>query len=201
VKIALVLTFLIPLLLNIPFPFSPIQIILLELFMDLAASTTFVVEPMEPGTMQRPPREQKEKFINGSMLTNISVGSISLAAAVLINYLLVWYLGWGAVQAQTIAFATWLIGHIFLAVTMRSHREPIWKIGILSNKAMLVWAATALAFLILVTNLSIAQAPLKLTTLNPNGWLLAFLTPLITIFLFEIKKLVTQHAAMRPNPH
>ncbi|MGD0353531.1 MAG: cation-transporting P-type ATPase [Dehalococcoidia bacterium] len=200
VKIALVLTFLIPLLLNIPFPFSPIQIILLELFMDLAASTTFVVEPMEPGTMQRPPREQKEKFINGSMLTNISVGSISLAAAVLINYLLVWYRGWGAVQAQTIAFATWLIGHIFLAVTMRSHREPIWKIGILSNKAMLVWAATALAFLILVTNLSIAQAPLKLTTLNPNGWLLAFLTPLITVFLFEIKKLAAQHGAVRFNP-
>jgi Ca2+-transporting ATPase len=199
VKIALVLTFLIPLLLNIPFPFSPIQIILLELFMDLAASTTFVVEPMEPGTMRRPPREQKEKFINRNMLTNISVGSISLAAAVLINYLSVWYLGWGAVQAQTVAFATWLIGHIFLAVTMRSHRESIWRIGILSNKAMLVWAITALVFLILVTNLSIAQAPLKLTSLNANGWLLAVLTPLITIFLFEIKKLITQHMAFRQS--
>ena len=195
VKIALVLIFLIPLLLNIPFPFSPIQIILLELFMDLAASTTFVVEPMEPGTMQRPPREQKEKFINRSMLTSISIGSISLAAAVLINYLSVWFLGWGPVQAQTVAFATWMIGHIFLAITMRSHREPIWRIGILSNKAMLVWAATALAFLILVTNLSIAQTPLKLTALNPAGWLVAFLTPLITVFLFEIKKLAAQRTS------
>lgn len=156
--------------------------------MDLAASTTFVVEPMEPGTMQRPPRAQKEQFINRDMLTNISLGSISLAAAVLINYLSVWYLGWGTVQAQTVAFATWLIGHIFLAVVMRSHREPIWKIGILSNKAMLVWAAMALAFLMLVTNLSIAQAPLKLTTLNLNGWLLAVLTPLATIFCFELQK-------------
>jgi Ca2+-transporting ATPase len=199
VKIALVLTFFIPLLLNIPFPFSPIQIILLELFMDLAASTTFVVEPMEPGTMQRPPREQKEKFINRGMLTNISLGSVSLAGAVLINYLSVWYLGWGPIQAQTVAFATWLIGHIFLAITMRSHRESIWRIGILSNKAMLVWAAAALAFLILVTNLSIAQVPLKLTTLNPNGWLLAFLTPLITIFLFEIRKFAVQHRAARLN--
>jgi Ca2+-transporting ATPase len=160
--------------------------------MDLAASTTFVVEPMEPGTMQKPPREQKERFINRSMLTNISLGSICLAAAVLVNYLSAWYLGWGPVQAQTIAFATWLIGHILLAVTMRSHRESIWRIGILSNKAMLVWAATTLAFLILVTNLSIAQTSLKLTTLNVNGWLLAFLTPLITVFLFEIKKLVTK---------
>jgi len=193
VKIALVLTFLIPLFLNIPFPFSPIQIILLELFMDLAASTTFVVEPMESGTMQRRPRSQTEKFINRSLLNNMSVGSISLAAAVLINYLSAWYLGWGPVQAQTIAFATWLVGHIFLAVTMRSHREPIWKIGIFSNKAMLVWAAVALAFLVFVTNVPFAQEPLKLTTLNPNGWILVFITPLITVFMFEVKKLVAPH--------
>lgn len=199
VKIALVLTFLIPLILDIPFPFSPIQIILLELFMDLAASTTFVVEPIEAGTMKRPPRQQNEKFINRSMLTNMGIGSISLAAAVLINYLTAWYLGWGPVQAQTIAFATWLMGHIFLAMTMRSHTESIWKIGISSNKAMLIWAATALAFLLLVTNLSVAQAPLKLTTLNANGWLLAFLTPLITIFTFEIKKLVAARLTVRQN--
>jgi Ca2+-transporting ATPase len=197
VKIALVLTFLVPLILDIPFPFSPIQIILLELFMDLAASTTFVVEPIEAGTMKRPPRQQNEKFINRSMLTNMGIGSLSLAAAVLINYLTVWYLGWGTVQAQTIAFATWLVGHIFLAMTMRSHTESIWKIGIVSNKAMLIWAATALAFLLLVTNLSIAQVPLKLTALTAGGWLLTFLTPLIVIFTFEIKKLVAARISVR----
>jgi Ca2+-transporting ATPase len=200
VKIALVLTFLVPLSLNLPFPFSPIQIILLELFMDLAASTTFVVEPIESGTMKRPPRQQKEKFINYSMLTNICIGSFSLAAVVLINYLSAWYLGWGAAEAQTIAFATWLVGHVFLAITMRSHTEPIWKIGILSNKAMLIWAATALAFLLLVTNLSIAQTPLKLTALSSYGWIMAFITPLITIFIFEIKKLVVTHIVTRRNP-
>jgi hypothetical protein len=31
--------------LRIPVPFTPIQIIVLELFMDLAASSTFVAEP------------------------------------------------------------------------------------------------------------------------------------------------------------
>jgi Ca2+-transporting ATPase len=190
VKIALVLTFLIPLILDIPFPFSPIQIILLELFMDLAASTTFVVEPIEAGTMKKPPRDQKEKFINRSMLVTMIVGSISLAVAVMVNYLLAWYLGWGAAQAQTIAFATWLVGHIYLAMTMRSHTEPLWKIGFLSNKAMLIWAATAVAFLLLVTNLAIAQAPLKLTSLNGRAWLMIFLMPLITIFIFEIRKWV-----------
>ncbi|HEX7363735.1 MAG TPA: cation-translocating P-type ATPase [Dehalococcoidia bacterium] len=189
VKIALILTFLIPLFLNLPFPFSPIQIVLLELFMDLAASTTFVVEPMEPGTMQRPPRPQKERFIDRTMIGNLSTGSLCLAAAVLINYLSAWYLGWGPAESQTLAFVTWLVGHIFLAATMRSHRESIWKIGILSNKAMLIWAAAALAFLVLVTNLPIAQIPLKLTSLDATGWLAAFVTPLVTVLFFEVKKL------------
>ncbi len=38
IKLAQVLIFLVPVILNVPMPFSLIQIILLELFMDLAAS-------------------------------------------------------------------------------------------------------------------------------------------------------------------
>lgn len=43
-KVGLILSILIPTLMNIPLPFSPIQIIILELFMDLAASKSFTVE-------------------------------------------------------------------------------------------------------------------------------------------------------------
>lgn len=191
-KVALVLSFLVPLALNIPFPFVPIQIVLLELFMDLAASATFVAEPIEAGTMQRAPRHRKERFIDRSMLTSISLGSVSLAAAVLINYLLAWYyFGWGPVQAQSVAFATWLVGHVFLALTMRSQRETLWRIGVLSNRIMLVWAAAAFAFLILVTNLSITQASLRITSLDLISWFLVIGVPLVTIFWLELKKLAT----------
>ena len=67
-KVALVSIFLIPIILGIPLPFAPIQIIVLELFMDLAASATFVAEPEETGTMQKPPIDPKEKFLNKPML-------------------------------------------------------------------------------------------------------------------------------------
>jgi len=73
---------------------------------------------------------------------------------------------------------------------MRSHKDPIWKIGLLSNKAMLIWAAAALAFLVLVTNIPFAQTPLKLTGLGTTGWLMAIITPLITVLGFEVKKLL-----------
>ncbi len=61
-KVALVSIFLIPIILGIPLPFAPIQIIVLELFMDLAASATFVAEPEETGTMQKATYRSKREI-------------------------------------------------------------------------------------------------------------------------------------------
>ena len=189
VKIALVLCFIVPLALNLPFPFAPIQIVLLELFMDLAASATFVAEPIEADAMRRPPRSPKQKFIDREMLTRMSLGSVCLSAAVLINYLLAWYSGQGLLVARSVAFGTWLIGHIFLAFTMRSQREPLTKIGILSNRIMLIWAAVAICFVALVGNFAATQATLKVAPLDLRNWLLAFGVPFVTVFWLEIKKM------------
>ncbi len=60
VKVALIAVFAASLAAGIPFPFSPIQIILLELFMDLGASASFVAEPPEPSIDQRPPHDPKD---------------------------------------------------------------------------------------------------------------------------------------------
>ena len=90
-KVALVSIFLVPIILGIPLPFAPIQIIVLELFMDLAASATFVAEPAEAGIMNKPPNDPKEKFLNKKMLTSLALGSLSLFAAVTATYLFTWY--------------------------------------------------------------------------------------------------------------
>ena len=196
VKVALILSFVVPLALGIELPFAPIQIILLELFMDLAASATFVAEPMEFTAMQIPPRGRKAKFVDRRMITNLSLGAASLAAAVLVNYLVIWYSNSGLasadrlVLAQTVAFATWLVGHIYLAMTMRSERSPIWKQGIFSNKVMLVWAAAAIAFLLFVTNVPAVQSVIKVTALGWKEWAMAFGVPFVAIFWQEIRKAV-----------
>ncbi|MFH0914637.1 MAG: cation-transporting P-type ATPase [Chloroflexota bacterium] len=189
VKVALVLSFLVPLALGIPFPFAPIQIVLLELFMDLAASATFVAEGIEPDALRRrPPRGRQARFIDRGIITNISWGSISLAAVVLTNYLLAWYGGRSPVEAQTVAFATWLVGHVFLALTMRSHRESLLKLGLFSNRVMVVWAVAVVFFLMLVTYLPFAQSALRVAPLSPGDWLLTTGVPLAMLFWLELKK-------------
>lgn len=71
VKVALMSVTLLPVLLKVPLPFAPIQIIIMELFMDLAASATFVAEPPESELMRRPPRDPNLPFMGRAVRRRI----------------------------------------------------------------------------------------------------------------------------------
>ena len=191
-KVALVASFLLPIALGVPLPFAPIQIIVLELFMDLAASATFVAEPEESGIMSKPPVDPKEKFMNLSMLRGISMGALSLFAAVTTNFLLIWFLTQNLQQAQTLAFATWMLGHILLALNFRSEKEPLVKLGFFSNKVMIVWAVLAIATLIVGTSLPVVHDALKITYLSLWDWGLVIVVSFVATFWIELKKILQQ---------
>ncbi len=194
-KVALVSIFIIPIILGIPLPFAPIQIIVLELFMDLAASATFVAEPQELGSMKKPPVDPKEKFMNSKMLRPLALGAFSLFVAVTATYLFTYYTSTAALNpnaetyARTAAFATWMLGHIFLAFNFRSENQPLLKQGILSNKVMLLWAL--LVFVVLVVGTSLLQVPLQITTLQAQDWVLVATVAFVSTFWMELKKFLT----------
>ena len=189
-KVALVSIFLIPIILGIPLPFAPIQIIVLELFMDLAASATFVAEPEETGTMQKPPTNPKEKFLNKPFLRRLFLGAFGLFIAVTATFLFVYYTTQSVSYARTVAFATWMFGHIFLALNFRSEREPLIREGLLSNKVMLLWALLVFVTLILGTSLPFIQASLQITSLRLQDWALAIAVPFVATFWMELAKIL-----------
>ena len=189
-KIALVASFIVPIALGVPLPFAPIQIIVLELFMDLAASATFVAEPEESGIMKRPPALPSEKFTNRPMLTIMALGALSLFAAVTTSYLYAWYSTGDLETAQTMAFATWMVGHVFLALNLRSEREPLAKLGLFSNKLMLLWSLVVAATLVVGTNVTYVHASLKITSLSLLNWGILLAVAFLATFWMELKKLL-----------
>jgi Ca2+-transporting ATPase len=188
-KVALVASFLIPIALGVPLPFAPIQIIVLELFMDLAASATFVAEPEESEIMKKPPIDPKEKFMNRIMLESIFTGALSLFAAVTLNFLLVWFQTGDLVHAQTMAFATWMLGHILLALNFRSEKEPLSRLGFLSNKVMVLWAVLVVVTLLVGTSLPVVQSSLHITYLSLTDWALAVFVSFVATFWSELRKI------------
>jgi Ca2+-transporting ATPase len=187
-KVALVSIFLIPIILGIPLPFAPIQIIVLELFMDIAASATFVAEPAESGIMQKPPLNPKERFLNKPLLKSLFLGSLSLFLAVTLTYLFAYYTTQNLTYAHTVAFATWMFGHIFLALNFRSEHEPLIKEGLLSNKVMLLWAFLAFVTLAVGTSVPFIQMSLQITSLRLQDWALVILVPFGATFWMEFRK-------------
>jgi Ca2+-transporting ATPase len=193
VKVALVLISLLPILLGIPLPFAPIQIIILEMFMDLAASSGFVAEGLEPDIMKRPPRNPRERLLNKKTLTRIFVGAGCLFVAVSLCYLLTYYRTGNLVYAQTVAFAAWIMTHIFLAFNTRSETEPLARSGLFSNKVMVIWGLTAIVMLILATVVPILQTLIKTTSLELPDWLLVLGASFAATFWIEVTKLIKKH--------
>jgi Ca2+-transporting ATPase len=147
-KVALVSSSLVAVLLRLPVPFEPVQIIVMELFMDLGASVTFVAEPPEADVMAVPPRSPRARFMDRMMTLGILAGGLSLGAAVLIAYLGAWGRGRAIAEARTAAFVAWMIGHVVLAANMRAEHQPLLPRTVVSNRPFLVWAAAAVALTI-----------------------------------------------------
>lgn len=190
-KVALISATLLPVLLRVPVPFAPVQIILMELFMDLAASATFVAEPAESDLMHQPPRDPKKRFMDRPMVASIFSSSAGLFAAVSITYLLSWYTTGDLVRAQTVAFVTWLLGHVLLALNMRSEREPILKIGIFSNPVMIGWGLAAVIFIAVATLLPSVSHVLKTVALSGTEWAMVIAVALVCTFWIEGWKLIS----------
>ena len=188
-KVALVSATLTAVLLKLPVPFEPVQIIVMELFMDLGASVTFVSEPAEDDVMKRPPRDPKAPFMDRAMVWGIVAGGLSLAVVVMVGYLGALRLGADVAHAQTAAFAAWMFGHVVLAAHMRSERQSL-ATSLLANKAFLVWAASAALLVVTATAVPWLRNQLHMTTIAPAVWAIVIAAALLVPSWWEPWKLL-----------
>ena len=186
-KSILLFLFFIPLLFALPFPFSPIQIILIELLMDLASSTLFVSEPAETNIMQRP-FSNISTFLNKKIFLKIIETGVPLALGIFLLYWRLFYSTHDLVLAQTATFASWLIGHIMLALNLKQDFLPLATQGITSNKVGFFWLIAMLLLVIAMTSFSCFYPLLHTTDLPLLVWVEVLFVSLISTPWIEWKK-------------
>jgi Ca2+-transporting ATPase len=187
-KLAVVLIFLLPVLIGTPMPFSPIQIIILELFMDLAASMGFVSEPQEKDIYFRKPRNPKLPIFNKELLKDIVLKGVSLFLAVEIFYFWALSQKLSFKEIQTFAFSAWMVGHIALAFVSRSDKETLISQGFFTNRVINLWAIAAFGFLILGIYLPNFAERFNLFPIDIFQFLSIILITNLIIGIWEIKK-------------
>jgi Ca2+-transporting ATPase len=169
-KAILLAIFIVPLIVGSPFSLAPIQIIFTELLMDLASSTIFITEEAEPGLLQRPPR-RRTRFLSWQVAGRILRNSVGLVAAILIVYFGSLALGYPLDSARTAAFATWLLGHIVLAMNLKQRQTPLLQQGLLSNRFAAGWLAGMALLVLAMTFLKPVRSVLGTTRLSGLQWL------------------------------
>ncbi len=164
VKVALIAVFLLPVLVGLPLPFSPIQIIVLELFMDLAASAGFVAEKAERDVLSAGPRAKDSALFDRAQLIDLFVKGAFLFVAVTGVYLWARAVGLHFEMQRTLAFAAWIVGHVALAIESRSDRQSLLSLGVLSNRVIDLWAVAAATFLVVWVYVPALGMSLNLST-------------------------------------
>ncbi len=145
VKVALVTVSFAAAVSGLPLPFAPVQIVILELFMDLCASVAFVSLPPEADEMRRPPREPTASFMDHALVAGIAAGGLTLAVATAAMFLLVLRSA-GVDGSRTMAVVTWMLSHAVLGLVMGRERRPVSLQGLRRTPAMLVWVGASLVF-------------------------------------------------------
>ncbi|MEO8411137.1 MAG: cation transporting ATPase C-terminal domain-containing protein, partial [Propionivibrio sp.] len=138
-------------LVGLPLPLQPIQLLWLNLVTDGAPALALGMEEGERDIMQRPPRAPDEPVINRAMAIAIGfVGVVDALAILGVFWLALQRYPDQLIAAQTIAFVTLCCSELLRAFTARSERYSVFSVGVFSNRWM-VWAVSGSFLLVLMT--------------------------------------------------
>ncbi|MEM2135413.1 MAG: HAD-IC family P-type ATPase [Candidatus Jordarchaeaceae archaeon] len=184
------------LLLGLPIPFLPLQILWINLVTDGICDKTLAIEPRYRDVLKDPPRPPKENIVNRGVIYQIAYLSIIMIIGTMCVYyfslqsLGLSYIWRGYEEPRTMAFATIIFFQLFNALNIRSRENSIFKIGLLKNKYFAVGF-----FFSLILNFSIVYVPFfhqlfEITPLNIYDWLIVFLVSSSILIIEEIRKKV-----------
>jgi Ca2+-transporting ATPase len=160
-------------LVGMPIPLRPVQLLWLNLVSDGAPALALGLEKGDPDIMMHPPRAASEHVINRDMAFGIGIVGLVDAIAILTVFFLALQRYPGHLEvAQTIAFVTLCSSELIRAFTARSEYRSIFAIGLFGNRWM-VWAVgVSFLMVMMVVYVPFFQPFFDTVPLKLDDWLL-----------------------------
>lgn len=196
-NIAAILTVFTAPFLGLPLPFSPIQLLWVNIIMDGPPAMALGVDPAQPGVMNEPPRNTNERILNLRRFGNLAAYGITMAVGTL--GILLWALQSRPEQyALTMAFTTFVLFQIFNAFNARADKGTAFNRTFFNNHILWLALAGVVGLQVLVVYWPLAQNVFETTALSAADWGLAILVASSVLILEEVRKAVQwlwQHRA------
>jgi Ca2+-transporting ATPase len=166
------------------------QLLWVNLTTDGLPAIALGIDPGDPDIMEKKPRDPKESIFTRDIKLYLSLVPLLMSALLLSGYF--FYRPWESaaqlVEARTQLLTAMVTMELANAISARSLRHPIWKIGVFKNKFL--WYAVLSSFLL---QLIVLYTPglnmaFDVSAPEPLDWAFALLFTAITFSSLEAAK-------------
>ena len=188
-----VLVVFIAIILKLPVPFTPKQLLWLNLVTDSFPAMALGVEPGEEDIMNQPPRKVDEPIVDKKATMTIAIQAIAITIATLVSY-------WFGLEhygrdnlngARTMAFVTLILAELLRSYTARSDKYTVWHLGIFSNMKLVIATIVSFCLMLAVLYVPVLADLFDTLPIHSDGWLVVIPCAFLPLVMGEIYKVIS----------
>lgn len=187
-----VLTMFLGMLLGMPVPLLPVQILLINLATDGLPAIALSMEPGSSDVMKQKPRDPDESVFSDGLWKLIIIRGIFIGISTLLSFVTVLRLSDNLTSARTAALVTLVLSQLIHVFECKSEKRSIFEIPIFNNLWLVFSVLTSLGQLLGVVYMPILQNLFKTVPLTLDEWMpvagFSLLAPVVSSFFRGIKK-------------
>lgn len=184
-QIILILTALVVLM---PLPLLPAQILWLNLVTNGLQDVALAFEPGEKGLINRPPRRRDEPVISRLMAERLLIIGVVIAAGTLFTFTWALNRGYDIDHARTVALTTIVLFQLFNVFNVRSERLSIFQMKMLSNPFLFYSVLASIAAQIAIIYVPSFRFVFRTSALGVSDWAMVTLVATTVLLAVEGEK-------------
>lgn len=186
-----ILIVLVSILMKLPVPLLPIQLLWLNLVTDSFPALALGVEKGDEDIMNQPPRDPQEPILDKKTSIRIAVQSIAITIATIgaYQYGLHHFTEHSLEGARTIAFVTLILAELLRSYSARSESHTVMSIGMFSNRALTLGTVFSLFMTLIVVYIPFMRTLFHTVFLGAEEWIRIIPFALIPFIVGETYKL------------
>jgi magnesium-transporting ATPase (P-type) len=162
-------------------PISAVQVLAIDLGSDVLPALALGAEPPEPDVMQRPPRSPREPLFSRDLVQRfLFLGSIQAVGVCVVFF---WHVHSAGIpfadftadnpvyrEAITMVQAGIVVSQFFNAQAVRTDRESVFRVGLLSNPRLVAAGCLSIAMMAAISYWPPLQGVFNTAPLSPLDW-------------------------------
>ncbi|MDD5465533.1 MAG: calcium-transporting P-type ATPase, PMR1-type [Candidatus Omnitrophica bacterium] len=188
-----ILTMFVSSMIGLPVPLLPIHILWVNLVTDGLPALALGVDPVDPGIMKRHPRKANEAVVTKQRAFLMLAQGAFIAACSLLAFSFVLFIEKeGIERARTAAFIVLSCSQLFHSFNCRNMTESLFKIGIFTNKKLILAASISFFLQMAAVYVPFLQKVFKTEPLGIFDWVLVIAISSFPLWAMEMIKAINK---------